>query len=660
MVEFIEEVKNDEWEVLTDDGWKDFKGIGKTVEYDTYNVETSRGKTLECADDHLLIDETQNQTCVKDLRKGSKVFTIDGIEDISEVSSVNRREHMYDLLDVEGSLYYTNNFLSHNSTSFAVFVCHYILFNKYKNVAILANKEKHSKELLRRIKVAYQELPYWLQVDVVQWSKMSITLSNGCTVTASSTSSDSIRGDTINGVLIVDELAFIPNNIWSDFFNSVYPSISAAKQSKIIFVSTPFGFNQFYSIWSKAKAHQNSFNPIEIDWWDVPTYAKTDRTGYEYEYETGDTVYDFRNIETGQEFSSALSDMEVTMTLQKENKKFEVLIEDEWEDFYGILKHHKWGDSRFYYDIVFKEWYHETINNIGVRRFDQEYKCSFLASTDSLVTNDVIENMVFEDVVEFHRIPFYNDLVKINEIFEKSINIYKLPEEGHEYSIGVDPAQITQESSGDSVAIQILDVTDLPFEQVGTIIINEGVHYSELPAVIKVLGYAYNEALVFIENNDTVGVEIADSLLLDFEYDHVFSEKPGVSGFRTTARKKKLGCLNLKMLIETQKLKINDVDTISQLSTFVKRKNSYESEPGYRDDAVMAMIHSLVFLQDRMGYEHKRHLVDGIIDPEPVNTSRANKERVRNLNSANEETDEDYEPMPFGFNTVTFDDTNIF
>ena len=93
---------------------------------------------------------------------------------------------------------------SGKSTTFAVWVCHYILFNKHKEVVILANKERHSKELLKRIKIAYQELPFWLQSGVIQWNKLGIQLENGCRVSAASTSTDTIRGETV-GVLIVDE-----------------------------------------------------------------------------------------------------------------------------------------------------------------------------------------------------------------------------------------------------------------------------------------------------------------------------------------------------------------------------------------------------------------------------------------------------------------------
>ena len=109
------------------------------------------------------------------------------------------------------------------------------------------------------------------------------------------------------------------------------------------------------------------------------------------------------------------------------------------------------------------------------------------------------------------------------------------------------------------------------------------------------------------------------------------------------------------MLIETKKLHINDIDTVSQFSTFVRRKNSYEAEPGYPDDAVMALMHCFVFLQDRMGYEHKRHLIDGL-NFSPIKDDESVDVRKRVSGEDEDELQEDGEPMPFGWNRNDFFD----
>ena len=61
-------------------------------------------------------------------------------------------------------------------------------------------------------------------------------------------------------------------------------------------------------------------------------------------------------------------------------------------------------------------------------------------------------------------------------------------------------------------------------------------------------------------------------------------------GVRTTKAVKMLGCSNLKQLIETDKLIINDYDTITEFSTFVKHGQSFQAEEGHTDDLAMCCV----------------------------------------------------------------------
>lgn len=157
------------------------------------------------------------------------------------------------------------------TTVSAVYLTHYAIFNEHKTIAILANKEKTALEILSRIKMIYEGLPLWLQPGIVDggWNKQSITLGNGSRIIATSTASSAIRGYTINS-LFLDEFAFVPPQIAEEFMNSVYPTVSSGKTSKIIIVSTPNGMNHFYNIWIDAIRGKNSYFPIKINWWEVP------------------------------------------------------------------------------------------------------------------------------------------------------------------------------------------------------------------------------------------------------------------------------------------------------------------------------------------------------------------------------------------------------
>lgn len=158
---------------------------------------------------------------------------------------------------------------SGKSTTMISYLLHHVLFNQDKKVAILANKLTTARELLQRLKKSYENLPKWLQQGIVEWNKLSIHLENGSKVIASSTSSSAVRGDTYS-IILLDEFAFVPNNIAEDFFNSVYPTISSGKSTKVVVVSTPKGMNMFYKMWKNAEKDKNSYVPIEVHWNEIP------------------------------------------------------------------------------------------------------------------------------------------------------------------------------------------------------------------------------------------------------------------------------------------------------------------------------------------------------------------------------------------------------
>lgn len=64
--------------------------------------------------------------------------------------------------------------------------------------------------------------------------------------------------------------AFIPNNIFNEFYSSVYPTIASGKETQIIMVSSAKDLNHFYDLWVSAKKNENTFAPFEVDWQSVP------------------------------------------------------------------------------------------------------------------------------------------------------------------------------------------------------------------------------------------------------------------------------------------------------------------------------------------------------------------------------------------------------
>ena len=148
-------------------------------------------------------------------------------------------------------------------------IVHQVLFNPNYKVAILANKLKTATEIMDRVKIVYENLPKWMQQGVIEWNKTSITLENGSKIVSSSTSSSAVRGSSYN-FLLLDEFAFVPDQIAEDFFASVYPTITAGQTTKTVIVSTPNGLNLFYKLWQNAKSGRSNFIPVEAHWWQIP------------------------------------------------------------------------------------------------------------------------------------------------------------------------------------------------------------------------------------------------------------------------------------------------------------------------------------------------------------------------------------------------------
>lgn len=145
-----------------------------------------------------------------------------------------------------------------------------VLFNADKNVAILANKAEIAREILSKVKYAYENLPIWLQQGVVKWNEGSIELENHSSIIASATSPNAIRGRACSHIYC-DELAFVPKNIAEEFLTSVFPVISSGITTKIFISSTPRGMNLFHKMWNDANSGKNGFHSVAVTWDENPS-----------------------------------------------------------------------------------------------------------------------------------------------------------------------------------------------------------------------------------------------------------------------------------------------------------------------------------------------------------------------------------------------------
>ena len=211
---------------------------------------------------------------------------------------------------------------SGKSISSVVYLLWYACFHPEKNIAILANKGATAREMLARVTLALENLPFFLQPGCKALNKGSIEFSNNSKIIASATSGSSIRGLSIN-LLFLDEFAFVEND--AQFYTSTYPVISSGKDTKVIVTSTANGIgNVYHKIWEGASQGTNEYKPFRVDWWDVPardenwkkeTVANTSELQFEQEF--GNTFHGRGNTLIGA--NHLLSQMSIDPIEHKEN-----------------------------------------------------------------------------------------------------------------------------------------------------------------------------------------------------------------------------------------------------------------------------------------------------------------------------------------------------
>ena len=393
---------------------------------------------------------------------------------------------------------------SGKSTTTISYLLHYALFNPNSNIAILANKSSTARDILGRLQLAYENLPRWLQQGVINWNKGSIELENKSSIVAAATSSSAIRGGSFN-IIFLDEFAFVPSNIAESFFSSVYPTISAGKNTKMIIVSTPYGMNMFYKLWTDASEKRNDYVPIEVHWSEVPGRDQA--------------------------------------------------------------------------------WKEMTIRNTSDEQFQQEFECEFLGSVNTLISPSKIQMLAY-----------FNPMV-----VSGSVEQYKEPIAGRTYVCTVDVARGVDK---DYSAFVIFDVTQMPYEVVALYKNNE-VRPFIFPNIISEMAKRYNNAHILTEVND-IGQQIAEALNFEIEYPNImmttqkgragqllgamYSGRGSSMGVRMTKQIKRIGCANIKTLIEGDKLIVNSFKIIEEMSTFTKRGQSWQAEDGCNDDLMMCLV----------------------------------------------------------------------
>lgn len=201
------------------------------------------------------------------VEKYCKLMTPEGIKNIKLRDY--QKKYLKHLEDNRLSIYLACRQCGKTTTS-AVFMLHYILFNVDKNALVLANKLKTSKEVLDKAKKIYIELPFFLRAGIYKWNECEIVLDNGCRLMCEATTINSGISFTFHCVLW-DEAAHVAPNIIDKFYNNLFPTITAGR-ARFMITSTQNGYNLFYRLYKSAEAGENEYKAFKTDWDEVPEW----------------------------------------------------------------------------------------------------------------------------------------------------------------------------------------------------------------------------------------------------------------------------------------------------------------------------------------------------------------------------------------------------
>ena len=230
-------------------------------------------------------------------------------------------------------------------------------------------------------------------------------------------------------------------------------------------------------------------------------------------------------------------------------------------------------------------WKEQTIANTSEQQFKVEFECEFLGSVNTLINPAKLKNLVYENPINRNA----------------GLDIHQNPIKNHQYLITVD---VARGLGNDYSAFIVFDITNFPYNIVAKYKNNE-IKPMLFPSIIHDVAKGYNGAFILVEVND-IGDQVASIIHYDLEYDNLlmasmrgragqvvgtgFSGKKTQLGVRTTSAVKKLGCSNLKTLLEDDKIMVKDYEIISELTTFSQKHNSFEAEEGCNDDLAMCLV----------------------------------------------------------------------
>ena len=551
--------------VWTDTGWEPLSHVHITQPYTIWKIDTDDGLSLECADKHKVFDINFNIVFVEDLKLGDLIQTINGLSRISNIETSLHKVSMFDVtVDHDNHRFYSNGILSSNTICSSIFIAWYILFNFDKNALILSNKGATTTEILDKGKTILENLPFFMKPGVLKYDVFNSKFDNGCRIIGQTTTKKAAIGFTIH-LLFMDEFAHIPHQFIDVFYENVYPTVSASKNSKVIITSTPWGFNKFYEIYTAAEKGLSEYKPFRIDWWDVPG---RDDEWMEAEIQNLGSEEAF-NRQYGNQFISSSSLLLSPDSLKRlQQNQIEYVHRDipELDDESLIYSDLKWHPNFSIEDEAGEDSKYWLFSIDIAEGNGGDYSVINIFQVNSMALKDLKKVISPGSMVDFFGL----------------------------YQVG--RFRSNEHSIDDFAKVLYVLIYDVFNQENVKLLIEWNVFGSELMKRLET---------VFPQRNDFDEESVT-------KFKHRIDARTSSYGLKVKSDNKPIFCQNFKKGVAQNRIVLNDKDTVKESSTFGKMANGRYSGQNGNDDLVMTAVNASEFLNTVDFTEYVEELYDFI------------------------------------------------
>lgn len=429
------------------------------------------------------------------------------------------------------------------TAAMAAFILWFSIFHEVKTTAVLANKADSAQEIMDRIRMMYEYLPFFLQHGVKVYNKRRIEFDNGSVIFSAATSASGIRGRSVD-LCYIDEAAFIENDL--TFYESTYPVITSGKDSRVIMTTTPRGARgMFYMLWRDSIANRNYYKTIEVIW---DRHPKRDEAWKE------ETIANIGYSRFAQEFACKFMGSSGTLIPTEVLEKMQWVNPTEDSDSFKVYLRpgYVWGKIVDPDDETGKSFITVPVASEIARRYIA------IADPAGGLGQDYSVCTVL-DVTEY-------------------------------------PYRIVAKYRNN-------DISPLLFPHT---ILNICMTYGNCPALVEsnndvggqVTYILYNE----LEYDNMILTSNSERAIGGLREGGKGNQ--ALPGVRTTKKVKSIGCSNLKTLLENEYLIIEDQETIEELGTFIAKGASYEADDECHDDTVMPLVLFSWFVKSELFNEY--------------------------------------------------------